>query len=158
MGKKSRNRNQLVRRPDGPLLVVWQGQTYRVADKVGDMAIMDFAEIAEQGIDSNEMKGLAAMKAMLRNCLAPKDFERFRQHALTSHATGDEMMELVKSTYEALSGRPTVQPSVSSDGPTPTAESSADDSSSPVMRVLESIPDSRPDLKLAVWESHQQTG
>jgi hypothetical protein len=156
MGKKARNRNR-QRRPDGPVLVQWKGQTYRLADKIGDAPIMDFAEIAEQGIDSNEMRGLAAMKSLLRNCLTTEDFAKFWRHATEIRAGSDEMMALVKDTYEALSGRPTVRPSVSSDGEPSTVVSSEAASSSPVMRVIDSIPASRPDLKLAVWESQPKT-
>jgi hypothetical protein len=155
MGKKARNR-QRQGRPPGILLVPWHGEMFQVADKIGDMALMRFAKVADQGIDSNEMRGLAAMYDLLEGCLTPKDWQRFESLALRVHATSDEIMELVKSTYEVISGRPTVRPSVSSDGQPSTPESSAAGSSSPVMRVLESIPEGRPDLKLAVWEANQQ--
>lgn len=154
MAKKNRSRRPVQ---DRPTLVTWQGESYRLADKIGDMPIIRFAKIAEQGIDANEMRGLAAMHDLLENCLTPRDWQRFQDHATRVHATADEIMELVKSTYQALSGRPTKRPSSSSDGQPPTVESSGAGSSSPVIRVIESIPANRPDLKLAVWES-QQTG
>lgn len=161
MGKKARNRNRAARQSDRPLLVTWQGETYQVADKVGDMALMRFAKVADQGIDSNEMRGLAAMYDILEACLTPDDWRRFEAHALRVRAQSDEIMELVKETYEALSGRPTRRPTNSSAGPQPTQENSGADSFSPVMRVIDSIPPNRPDLKLAVWEGQApqaQTG
>lgn len=157
MGKKARNRNRAARQSDQPLFVTWKGQTYRVADRIGDAALMDFAEVAEQGVDSNEMKGLAAMKALLRSCLTTEDFARFWRQVHETRAQSDEIMELVHDTYAAVSGRPTKRPSDSSDGQQPTPVSSEAGSSSPVLRVLDSIPPERGDLKLAVWQS-QQTG
>jgi len=156
---KKRNRNRpRIQGQDQSLLVTWKGQQYRVADKIGAMPLLRFAKAADSGLDVNDLEGYAATYDLLEQCLTPDDWQRFQRHATTCRASADEILELMKSTYQAMTGRPTVRPSVSSDGPTPTAESSADDSSSPVMRVIESIPDSRPDLKLAVWESHQQTG
>jgi hypothetical protein len=155
VGKKKPNRNRQARRPDGPLLVTWQGEQYQVADKIGDMAMMRFAKVAMSGADSDSITGLAAMYDLLEECLTPRDWARFEAHALRSKATSDQMMELVKETYQALSGRPTVRPSDSSDGQPATVESSEAGSSSPVTRVLDSIPEGRPDLKLAVWEAAQ---
>jgi hypothetical protein len=156
MGKKARNRNRQARRPDGPLLIGWHGETYQVADKVGDMPMILFGNLAAKGVDSDSPQGLAAMHDVLAECLTPKDWQRFQAHAIRIKAQSDEIMGMVGSTFEALSGRPTVQPSVSSDGLSDTPESSEAGSSSPVTRVLDSIPEGRPDLKLAVWEAAQE--
>jgi hypothetical protein len=155
---RTRNKSRSPAVRDQPLLVSWQGQTYRIADKIGAMPLLRFAKVAETGVGVDDMVGLAATYDLLEQCLTPDDWRRFIQHATTSRASADEILDLMKSTYAVMSGRPPVQPSVSSDGPTLTAENFEADSSSPVMRVLDSIPDSRPDLKLAVWNSAQQTG
>ena len=53
---------------------VWRDQTYYVADKFGLAPLMRFAHIAKQGVDSDDMEGLAAMYDLLGQCFTEKSY------------------------------------------------------------------------------------
>lgn len=136
------------------------GDQFTVADRVGAMPLLRFAAAAQSGADSSEQEGLSAMHDLLRDCLSPADWRRFQQVASDNRADGDELLGICRAVYQALSGRPTRRPSDSSDGPSPTGESSKESLSSvaslppghgPVMndprvRELRSIDDAGRDL------------
>ena len=117
--------------------VTFKGEAFTLRGKVGLMPMMRFARAAKGGADANEMEGLAAMYDLLRSCIATDEWSRFEAHADDTAASQEELLDVVKQTYEALSSRPTSQPSDSSGGLTSSSATSTDDSSSPVIRRLE---------------------
>lgn len=113
------------------LKVEFLGEEFRIADKVGLMPLMKFAHAASAGLASEDLEGMAAMYAMLRNCIHGDDWPRFEQHAMNERADGDDLFPVIARTVELLSARPTPRPSDSSGGPQPTSASSRDTSPSP---------------------------
>ena len=126
--------------------VVFFGETFRTADKIGLMPLMRFAVIAKGGVDASEMAGLVALHDLIAQCLADDEWERFQDHATAVRAEGDDLLEVVKQVFEVLSERPTQRPSVSSDGPLTAEPKSTAGSSSPAVLHFESI--GRPDLSV----------
>lgn len=93
------------------------GERYPVADKIGLMPLMRFARVAEAGVDSGDMAGLAAMYDLLEQCIADESWPAFQRAATRNRADGDDLMRVVKDAIEAIAARPTGRPSDSSDGP-----------------------------------------
>jgi hypothetical protein len=139
--------------PDGT--ISFAGEEFAVAERIGLMPLMRFAHIAESGVDSEDMAGLAAMYDLLEQCVAEEDWSRFQRAATKSRADGEALMAVVKDAIEAISARPTSRPSDSSAGPTTTRPSSAGDSSSRVIARLEE--NGRPDLALVVAQAQGLT-
>jgi hypothetical protein len=131
--------------------VVFFGESFTIAERIGLMPLMRFAKVAQSGVDSNELAGLAAMYDLLEQCIAEQDWQRFQDTADSNRADGDELMAVVSEVMEKLTERPTKRPSDSSAGPQPTAPSSTAASSSPVIDRLEG----RPDLQLIVKQAEQ---
>lgn len=141
--------------------VEFLGDTFAVTDRIGAMPLMRFAKIAQGGVDSNEMAGLAALYDLLEQCIAPDDWQRFQAHADRKRAQGDELLEVVKQVFSIVSERPTGQPSGSSDGLRTIEPNLPAASSSPVIdaseRVIERLnAQGRPDLALLVRRKQQQ--
>lgn len=133
-------------------MIDFEGETFRVADKVGLMPLMRFATIARSGVDANELEGLAAMYDLLEQCIHPDDWARFTDHATKVRASGDDLNDVVARAMAEVAKRPTGRPSVSSDGPRAIEPSSTVDSSSPgTARVIDMFNEQgRPDLALMV--------
>lgn len=130
-----------------PEITRW-GETFGIAEDVGAMALIEFAQVANQGADANDLEGLAAIGNLIDELLHPDDLQRFKKAARKARAKGDELLEVVFDLMRHLTDRPTQQPSDSSDGLQNTSESSAGGSSSPVVSRLEA--QGRPDLALVV--------
>jgi hypothetical protein len=104
--------------------LTFYGQTFHVAASVGAIPLMRFAHSARSGVGTGDLDGLSAMYDMIRDCLAPGEFDRFEQVAVEHKADGDVILEVCRAVYEALAGRPTEQPSPSSAGRRRTTSSS----------------------------------
>lgn len=118
--------------PPEPTTFEFEGHEFRIRE--GDPSafpLMELADAAANGLDSGSMQGLAAMWRMLKSCLHPDDFPRFRQVAMDEDATTEDVLAIVKGVWEHLAGRPTKRPTGSPDGPQPTSMSSKAVSSSP---------------------------
>jgi hypothetical protein len=131
------------------MVIAWMGSSFKVADKIGILPLMEFARAAEDGMDTTDMHALVTMYDMLQQCIDETDWSRWKQHALKVNTGPDEVFDVVKLSLEALTRRPTQRPFVSSDGPPTTNENSQVDSTSRVLQRLEG----RPDLKLAVAQA-----
>lgn len=129
-------------------VVDFGGEEFAVADKIGQMAFLRFAHVAQGGVDSSDLEGLAAMYDLLEQVIAPGEWGRFQATALKTRADGDELMAVVKQVVTGQTRRPTGPASDSSDGPVSTKRKSAGGSSSRVARRLEK--EGRPDLALMV--------
>lgn len=133
--------------------VEFEGEEFLVSERVGMMALMKFAKMAQAGVDSMSMLGLATMYDLLEQCIAPEDWDRFCAHADETRADGEQLMMTVGKTIAVLAGRPTTRPSDSSDGSLSTNESSVDDSALRVIADLEE--QGRPDLALHVLRAQE---
>lgn len=146
-----RNKGKGVAAPAAVL--TFEGRTFRLAGKVGLMPLMKFAHLAKQDVDANEMEGLVAIYDLLRSVIADEDWAGFEEHASLMRADGDDLMDVVTQAIEAISARPTDRPSDSSAGPSTTSPSSAESSSSQVIRRLEE--QGRPSIALMVQQAEE---
>lgn len=124
--------------------VVFYGEKFTFVDSVGDFAFMEFAEAAER-VDTESLAGLAAIMRLLKAAVVPEDWPRFQAAARKNRASVEVCMELVMTLFEEETDRPTVRPSVSSDGPRTIEPKSEEGSSSVVTRLAGQ---GRPDLAL----------
>lgn len=135
--------------------VAFMGAEFAVADKIGLMPLLKFAKIAKSGVDSSDEEGMTAMYNLLQQCIADDQWDAFEDHANTTRADDQELLQVIKDVMTIVSERPTSRPSDSSAGPPTTAPISAEDSSSlEVVRRLKS--QGRPDLAMAIL--HKATG
>lgn len=137
----------------GPPTLTFEGRQFQLAQKVGLMPLMAFAHLAKDGVDANDMAGLAATYALLRSVIADEAWPAFEDHASLVRADGDDLMAVVTQAIEIISARPTVRPSDSSVGPVIVSEHSAVDSSSAVIHRLEA--EGRPSIALMVRQREQ---
>jgi hypothetical protein len=118
--------------------VEFAGERFRIADKVGALPLLKFSMYADMSI--NDPRAMAAMYAMLRDCIHPGtpgcgecpaceaddemscaswdpgDWERFERHAMDTRADAEELLDVITKTMELISGRPTEPPPGSSPG------------------------------------------
>lgn len=135
-------------------------ERFRMSEKIGLMPLMKFAMTAKQGVGSDDLEGLAAMYAMIRDCVdqtkpqkpvldeagqprigddgqpvteddGPSEWDRFEAHAINSKAEAEDLFGVVSKVIEALSARKAQRPGVSSAGPPTTSGSSKAISSTP---------------------------
>jgi len=147
--------------PDERPTVDLCGRPFPVAEHGVDLlALMEFAAAAKAGLRTEDMDGLLALYDLLRSVIADDAWPEFRAHARTSHATGEELIGVVRSAVQVMAARPTRPPSGSPGGRSTTGTNSAAGSSSPVatgsvevQRDLEV--QGRPDLALAVKRARQ---
>lgn len=127
------------------------GEQFAVADRIGAMPLMRFAKVAQAGVDSDDLAGLAAMYDLLEQCLSPKDWHRFQQVADRERVDSEVLMQFVAKVMGMVTDRPTERPSDSSDGLPSTVPNSTVVSSSPVIARLKG----RPDLQLMVLQAQE---
>lgn len=118
--------------------VEFMGRRFRIADKIGLMPLLKFSAHAE--MKTTDPKALGAMYAMLRDCIHPGtpgcgeckdckagdeekcasydagDWHAFEDHAMTTKADAEDLLDVITHTMELISGRPTGPPSASSSG------------------------------------------
>lgn len=104
--------------------VEFKGRAFRMADSIGLMPLLKFAHAQAQGIDANDMEGLVALYAVIRDCIDESEFAAFERHCMDTKAEGDELMALVQECVAAIAARPTTPPGDSSAGRQPTSENS----------------------------------
>ncbi len=129
------------------------GTRFRMSDRVGIMPLMKFAMTAKKGVQSDDLDGLAAMYALIRDCVdqtrpqkpvldehgqpqvdehgqpvteddGASEWDRFEQHAIDTKAEAEDLFKVVSEVIQALSARPTRRPGGSSSGPQTTSGSS----------------------------------
>lgn len=126
--------------PAEPDTFTWFGESIRVVDEVNEVELIDLMEAAER-IEATDQSSMVVMKNGLRLMLAAEDFDKFWKLARDNRQSIEDLSELFSLLMEAVTGRPTQQPSDSSPGRLST------DESSPV--VLPSpVSGGRPDLAL----------
>ena len=116
--------------PDGK--VEFMGGYFGMAQSIGLMPLLQFAHAAKQGLDSGDMEGMAALYAVIRDCIDNErpqkevdgelvddglsEWDRFQRHTIDHKAGGEELMAVVQKCIEAISARPTRPPGDSSAG------------------------------------------
>ena len=127
------------------------GGSYRThPELVDDFAMADLGELLVSVDTMDGLAQLAAVKRLLRGLVHPEDFEKVWEAGRANRQTFDDLGDLAKALFVAVSGRPTERPADSSGGPGPTPPSSAVGSSLRVQHRLERH--GRPDLALVVQE------
>jgi hypothetical protein len=128
-----------------------KGKRFRIAEKIGAMPLLKFSTYAD--MDIQDPRALAAMYTLLRDCIHPGtpgcgecaactagnerscaeydygDWAAFEEHAMTTKADADELMDVVTKVMELISGRPTEPAATSSSGPPATSARSTGSSS-----------------------------
>lgn len=136
--------------------IEFMGERFKVAERVGGMALFAFAQASSKGLDSDDMKGLAAMYRMIRGVIHrplltdehgkpqrdddgsfvfdEREWDRFQEFADAMGADGEELMELVGKAMGVISARPQQRRAVSSTSSPATSPSLKESSSSPATR------------------------
>lgn len=117
---------------DDPNRIEFLGEKFGLAEAIGLMPMMAFANASKQGADSDDMAGLAAMYALIRDVIdqrrppkldpdtglqsidangdpewdGPSEWMRFEQHAIAEQADGEELMEFVGRAMAVVAARP----------------------------------------------------
>lgn len=100
-----------------PPTVEFLGKRFRISDKVGLFPLMMFADAAEEGMDTDDPRALAAIWRMLRDCIHPEDWQAFVRHGTDQKCNDTEVMfGVCEQTVRLLTARPSPPPSVSSSG------------------------------------------
>jgi hypothetical protein len=140
-------------RPQADFTFGYFGATLRVNPDLSDVAVMDlFAEMGDAGEDP--AKGMGALRAVAATLVHPDDVDELWRLVKTNRQTIEDVGTLAAKLIEAVTDRPTLQPSDSSAGLSNTDTSSTDDSSSRALRALRG----RPDLQVAVLQAHEAHG
>lgn len=133
------------------------GARFRLADNIGMMPLLAFANAQKQGLDSEDMDGMAAMYALIRDTIdqtraqaedadgkpafdsvgepiwaGPSDWQRFEKHAVDQKADGEELMDFIGEAMGKIAARPRKPRGTSSESSRRTSEKSKEPSSSPV--------------------------
>lgn len=128
------------------------GTEIRVNPAFGELDVFDFMEEASS-LDENDPAAMTLIKRSLRACVHEDDFDQFWKLARRNRQTSADLTQIFRQVLEAVTDRPTQQPSDSSDGPVSIGTKSTGGSSSAVVRRLEA--QGRPDLALAVVRAQE---
>ena len=131
-----------------------------------EWSMIEFADAAMGGADTNLLSGAAAVMGLLKSAIAPgevaegakegKDWLRFKALAKKNKAqTQRDLMPIVVRIFTQSSERPTGRPSDSSDGPQTTPPSAEVASYSRVIEREEAS--GRPDRALMVLMAKEST-
>jgi hypothetical protein len=118
--------------PDDRATITLEGRDFPLAERVAYMPLMQFADAARKGLDSNDFHGQLAIHDLLRAAIADVAWADFSDHASTGRATSDQLLKLATDAIGLIAARPTVRPSDSSAGPQTTEPSSSASSSETV--------------------------
>jgi hypothetical protein len=134
----------------------WFEHTLRSNPDFTELEVADFLESAAKVDEANISEAMALLKGTFRMVVHPDDFDTFWSTAKRERQGVDDLMGVLYAVVEAVTDRPTERPSDSSDGPTRTAPTSAGDSSSRVVRRLET--EGRPSMALMVMQASEAQG
>lgn len=121
----------------------WFGAQLRVNPELSELSALDFAERA-MTVDEDSPEAFVMVKDQFRAYVHQDDFAEFWSLTQKNRLGLGDLLEFMKRLVGGLTERPTMQPSVSSDGPPSMPENSKDDSSTRVIRQMEE--QGRPDL------------
>lgn len=123
----------------------WFGMEVRVQPEFGELYFLDWAE-EFSSVDENDPKAMGAVKRFARGMVHEDDFAEFWRLAQRNHQSVEDITRVINTVLAAVAGRPTKQPSDSSDGRSVTGTSSKVGSFGQVIERLETS--GRPDLAL----------
>ena len=127
------------------------GETVRVHPDLTDLALLEIGRTAtSMGPDTTGGEAIGFVFDLVRSLVHPDDFDTFWKLAKSNRQTVEDLTNLSMGLIEAVTERPTEQPSSSSAGPASTGTRSGVDSSLRVQRDMEAA--GRPDLALVVQE------
>jgi hypothetical protein len=104
--------------------VTLRGAEFRIADEVGVMGLLIFADLAVKGVSVYNVQALSAMYAVIKGCIYEEEWPRFVQYAIDSGATAEELFGVVTDVIAIVSARPPGSPSGSSNGRRRTSQNS----------------------------------
>ena len=143
--------------------VEFMGRKFRLAETIGLMPLMRFAHASQNGLDSDDMEGMAALYSMIRDCVdqtrpqepmldgttgepmrdesgeavmvdtGKSEWDRFQDHATVTKAEGEDFMEFISAAIKVISARPPRRRGSSSATSQATPEKSRAASSSPAI-------------------------
>lgn len=140
--------------------VEFMGARFRLAEGIGIMPLMAYANAAKSDLDSDDLDGLAAMYALVRDMVdqtrvqatndgrpvfdddgepvyeGPSEWQRFERHAIETKADGEDLRDFIKAGMEQLAARPRKRRGTSSESSPQISERSRAASSSPATRPL----------------------
>jgi len=122
----------------------------RVNPNLSEVDILDFMETAFT-VDQEDPKAILVVKEFLKSLVHPDDFNTFWETARAKRQRIEDIQNVAKSIVEAVTSRPTQQPSGSVRGRRSTKAKSKAVSSSRVLTRL----GGRPDLQLAVVKAQE---
>jgi hypothetical protein len=125
------------------------GEEIRAVPGLSDLHYLDFLEEAS-GTSPDDPKSWQFIKNFAKACLDDGEFEKFWRLARKHGQTGIDVHDVLNKLIEAATGRPTEQPSDSSDGQSSTEPKSTGVSSSLAARLA-----GRPDLQLLVHQAQE---
>lgn len=140
-----------VREPEDPLTFGYFGTVLRTNPGLTDLALVDLVGRLVDAQKLKEYELLGVLKDMVRGLVHPDDVESLWSAAHENRQTVEDIGDMCEQIIVAVTDRPTVRPSDSSDGPPDTGGRSAGDSSLRVVRRLEHT--GRPDLALIVKQT-----
>ena len=94
---------------DGELRVPIAGKSFRLADSIGLMALMEFAVAADE-IDALAGSQLVAMYRLLKDVVHEDDWADFAKHTREAKCTDEDFADFQNAALEALAARPTEEP------------------------------------------------
>lgn len=136
---------QAPEQPVEPDTFGWFGMEVRVQPEFGELYFLDWVE-EFASVDENDPKAMGAVKRFAQGMVHGDDFAEFWRLAQRNRQTVEDISKVVNAVLEAVTGRPTKQPSDSSDGRPVIATSSKVGSFGQVIERLETS--GRPDLAL----------
>jgi hypothetical protein len=135
------------------------GKRFRLAENIGLMPLLAFANASKGGLDSDDMEGMAAMYAVIRDTVdqtrvqkldadgkeefdeagepvwdGPSDWQRFERHAIDEKADGEELMGFIRDAMGVIAARPRKRRGTSASSSPQISPSSREPSSSPAMQ------------------------
>lgn len=114
----------------------WYGERVRVNADASELDLVEFMGTVGE-LDETDTRAIGPVFRLLQRWVHPDDWHTFWQLCRVHRASLDsDLLPLVKALAEGTTGRPTVLPSDSSGGPSPTAQSSTAGAAS---RVLDGL-------------------
>ena len=107
------------------------GVEFHARNRIGLMALVQFAHISKQGLQVDDIDALDAMHGLIRQCVIPEDWQSFLAVCDEHSPDADTIFGVVKVVISAAADRPSLRLSDSPPGSTSTSTSTRDDSSSP---------------------------
>lgn len=78
----------------------FNGETYKLDAKQGVWPLLQFARVAEAGMNTTDMRGLAAVHAFLQDVIDPGDWGRFQEDMIAKKVT--DIKGLLDTTQQAV--------------------------------------------------------